>query len=79
MAEYITREFITGADLREMRALLGLTQKELAQIVGVTSLTLSRYEKGEWTLNQSVINKIRELYGFDIRPLKSHQKTWQKR
>ena len=31
MAEYITREFITGEDLRELRTLLGMTQKELAE------------------------------------------------
>ena len=79
MNRFFLKQLKTPMTLKQFRSRTGLTQKELAQIVGVTSLTLSRYEKGEWMLNQSVINKIRELYGFDIRPLKSHQKTWQKR
>ena len=79
MNRFYLKELKAPMTLKQFRSRAGLSQKEMAQIVGVTPLTLSRYEKGEWTLNQSVINKIRELYGVDIRPLKSHQKIWQKR
>jgi putative transcriptional regulator len=44
MVEYITREFITGADLREMRALLGLTQKELASFLRCSKRTVENWE-----------------------------------
>lgn len=76
---FYLKELKAPMTLKQFRSRTGLTQKELAQIVGVTPLTLSRYEKGEWTLNQHVIDRIREVFGIDIRPLKSHQKSWQKR
>lgn len=79
MNRFFLKQLKAPMTLKQFRSKTGMTQKGLAQIVGVTPLTLSRYEKGEWMLNQSVINKIRELYGVDIRPLKSHQKIWQKR
>ena len=65
--------------LKQFQTRSGLTQKELAQMIGVTPQTLSKYEKGEWALNQIVIDRIRELYGAEIRPLKNRQRTWQKR
>ena len=79
MNRFYLKQLKAPMTLKQFRSRAGLTQKELAQIVGVTPLTLSRYEKGEWTLNQSVIDRIREQFGVEIRPLKSHQKTWQKR
>lgn len=44
MAEYVTREFITGVDLREMRALLGLTQKGLASFLRCSKRTVENWE-----------------------------------
>ena len=66
MNRFYLKELKAPMTLKQFRSRTGLTQKELAQIVGVTQLTLSRYEKGEWTLNQSVINRIKELYGTDM-------------
>ena len=79
MNRFYLKELKAPMTLKQFRSRAGMTQKELAQMIGVTPLTLSRYEKGEWMLNQYVIDRIRELYGVEIRPLKSYQKTWQKR
>ena len=79
MNRFYLKELKAPMTLKQFRSRNGMTQKELAQIVGVTPLTLSRYEKGEWVLNQHVIDRIRELYGIEIRPLKSYKKTWQLR
>ncbi len=65
--------------LRQFRSRRKITQKDLAKQVGVTPSTLSKYESGEWVINQAVIYKIKEMYGVDIRPLKSRKKTWQVR
>ena len=35
------------------------------------------YERGEWLINQSVIDRIKEEYGVDIRPLKK-KASWKK-
>ena len=55
--------------LKQFRNKYKLTQKELASILGITPTTLSKYEHGEWRLNQCVIDLIKEQYGEDIRPL----------
>ena len=66
MNRFYLKELKVPMTLKQFRSRTGLTQKELAQTVGITQQTLSRYEKGEWTLNQSVINRIKELYGTDM-------------
>ena len=71
--------------LKQFRSRYGITQKELAEKVGVTPTTLSKYENGEWTINQYVIDKVKELYNVDIRPLrrmngtKKPRKVWMKK
>ena len=69
--------------LKQFRSRRKITQKELANAVGITPTTLSKYENGEWLINQVVIDRIRELYGVEIRPLlrttKRAKRTWQKR
>ena len=45
MNRFFLKQLKTPMTLKQFRSRTGLTQKELAQIVGVTSLTLSRYEK----------------------------------
>jgi transcriptional regulator with XRE-family HTH domain len=38
---------VTGRELKKRRALLGLTQKELAERLGVSPNTVARWERGE--------------------------------
>jgi transcriptional regulator with XRE-family HTH domain len=37
---------LTGRELRRQRLLLGLTQQELAQTLGMARNTITRYERG---------------------------------
>jgi len=64
--------------LKQFRNKYKLTQKQLAAIIGTTPATLSKYENGYWTINQAVIDKIAELYGEQIRPVKhkSQKRVW---
>ena len=68
--------------LKQFRNKYKLTQKELAQKVGVTPTTLSKYENGEWHINQAVIDKIEEEYGEAIRSVQHRgikkKKVWTK-
>ena len=68
--------------LKQFRNKYTITQKDLAAKVGVTPTTLSKYERGEWMINQAVIDRIKAEYGEDIRPLarrNSRQKIWMKK
>ena len=56
--------------LKQFRLKYKLSQKALAELLGTTARTLSMYESGRWVINQYVIDKIKELYGESIRPLK---------
>ena len=68
--------------LKQFRRKHNLTQKKLADKVGVTPATLSRYENGEWHINQAVIDKIEAEYGEAIRPVRhkgmKKKKVWMK-
>ena len=69
--------------LKQFRNKYKLTQKELAQILEITPTTLSKYENGEWHINQSVIDKIQAEYGEAIRLVQHRgmkkKKVWMKR
>lgn len=45
---------MTGTDLRTLRLKLGMTQKAMADKLGVSYATYSRYELGKWPLNKTV-------------------------
>ena len=49
--------------LKELRIKAGLTQQEVADKIGVTKATISKYEKGQRGPNH--IEKLAELYGVD--------------
>ena len=44
MAEYITREYISGEEFRELRGKLGLTQKEMADFLRCSKRTVENWE-----------------------------------
>lgn len=52
--------------LRELRKDLKLSQKELADKLGVTSVTISRWETGERPLSLKTVGKIAKTCGIDI-------------
>lgn len=48
--------------LRELRIQAGYTQEEIAEILGVTKSTISKYEKGLRRINSDYIEKLSALY-----------------
>jgi transcriptional regulator with XRE-family HTH domain len=52
---------MTKEQLKQIRQQLGLTQKQLAEIVGRNLRTIQRQESGEWTVGKEVAEKVKKL------------------
>lgn len=48
--------------LKQLRLKVGLTQQEVADILGVSKSTISKYEKGLRGINSNHFEKLSELY-----------------
>ena len=53
---------VDGALLRDIRLDIGLTQQDFAKELGVTSNTMSRYERGYRAPPNTIMRLARELY-----------------
>lgn len=49
------------AELKALRARLGLTQRGLSEIVGVSSNTVARWERGELPVREPIARLLRLL------------------
>lgn len=54
-----------GIKLRTLRKMNGFTLKEVADRMGTTVMTISRYEKNARKIRLDVLKKILEIYGVD--------------
>ena len=52
---------MTAAQLRRLRKQMGLTQVQLAAMVGVSENTLARWERGEMTMREPAARLLRTL------------------
>ena len=52
---------MTGTELRRLRRRLGLTQRELAAKVGVTTTSLARWERDEVRITEPMARLLRLL------------------
>lgn len=55
----------TGKYIRQYRKIAGLTQEELAQKVGVSTMSIRRYESGERVATRELIEAIAGALGVD--------------
>lgn len=55
----------TGKYIRQYRKIAGLTQEELAQKVGVSTMSIRRYESGERVATRELIEAIATVLGVD--------------
>ena len=62
MVEYGCGVMMTGKDIRRVREELGLTQAELATLLGVAINTVSRWEIGERTPHPVVLKAIQTVF-----------------
>lgn len=56
------RIVMVGKELRAIRARLRLTQVELAELVGVASNTVARWERGEMAMRERRARLIQGIY-----------------
>lgn len=54
-----------GERLRELRIKKKLTQQQVADFLGITKATISKYEHGERKLNDKYIEKLAQLYNVE--------------
>lgn len=59
--------YITGEDLRQIRAEKGLTQEDVAKFLGVTSRTVMRWERARVGAipNPRLANRITQMRGWE--------------
>lgn len=63
-----------GEKLKDYRKLKGLTQEELANIIGVQNSAISKYEKGRIKLIPAhILERLRAVLEFDIREVPKSQ------
>ena len=63
-----------GSFLKELRKEYGLTQEELAEKLGVTNRTVSRWETGTNIPDVDVLIYLSELYQVDLKELLDGEK-----
>lgn len=59
----------TGGFLKELRKEKGITQEQLAEVFGVSSRTVSRWENGVNMPDLSLLAEIADYYDVDIREI----------
>ncbi len=62
------REFV-----KEKRALVNLTQAELAEKAGVGLRFVRELEQGKETLRLDKVNQVLQLFGYELRPVEQRR------
>lgn len=55
-----------GKKIKDLRARRGMNQDELAEILGTTKQTVSRYEKGDRQANQDILFQLSKVFNVDV-------------
>ena len=58
-----------GLFLKDLRKEKGITQEELAQLIGVSSRSVSRWETGSNMPDISLLSAIADYYDVDVREI----------
>lgn len=58
--------FSIGSDIRTTREVLGVTQKQLADKVGITQSSISRIEHGYQEVSLKLLLKIYRSLGYEL-------------
>ena len=66
-----TQKLYAGAKLREMRTRLALTQKELADKLGVSLPYLNQMENNNRPVSTTVVLALAQEFGLDVTELSS--------
>jgi transcriptional regulator with XRE-family HTH domain len=66
---------VTGEDIRRERENLGLTQGQLAELLGVALNTVSRWETGQRTPHPLVLKAIQTVFA-EVREAKAKKRRY---
>ena len=55
-----------GARMRERRIMLGLTQQQLAELVGITYQQANKYERGENRISAGRLHAVARVLGVEV-------------
>jgi transcriptional regulator with XRE-family HTH domain len=66
---------MNSLELKEFREKHGLTQSQLAELVGVKVGTVSKWEQGSRSIGQSVIKLLHQYEAYKLEELPEKQKT----
>jgi transcriptional regulator with XRE-family HTH domain len=58
---------LTGEEIKNKRIKLGITQEQLAARVGVTSATVSRWERGKYTPHPLIARHVLEFLETNLK------------
>jgi len=61
--------------VRELRKAKKLTQKDMAQAVGISTPSIVAYESGRTTPSRKVVDKINETFGVELRVVRKPRKA----
>jgi len=67
----------TGKHIRQFRKVAGLTQEELAQKIGISTMSIRRYENGERIASRATIDAIAAALQVDAFSLMSFDQATQ--
>ena len=75
---FVTPEYTTGEEIKEVRKQLGLTQKEFAQLIGCSKPTIERWERSVDTITGPVclLLKMLKKYPDYVSKMKLPEKTY---
>lgn len=55
-----------GQKLHEARKAVGLTQEQVAKVLNINQVQLSYFETGKREISLSLLEKLANLYGYDL-------------
>ena len=58
---FVTPEFVTPMEIKEIRKQLELTQKEFAALIHTSKSTIERWEAGRETINGPIVTLLQLL------------------
>lgn len=62
-----------GSEIAELRAKQGLTQEQLAEKLGIKQQSVSRIERGLFSVGFDMLQKIAEVLNSDIKIIKKDE------
>src|SRR5690625_3359598 len=64
--KYVELKKYIGAKIKELRVSKDLSQEQVAELLGTTKQTVSRYEKGDRGTDQDLLFKLSSVFGVSI-------------